>query len=122
MLHINEYIGMQTGFKINICSVCSVIPILTCYSDGKSKPWCQTCNKEPHCLKTGLNCHLKSKSYKKSQASTSFTGNVDDIWKRVVSNNNDRAKSMEIKICAFLAEHNSISLLCYVTRKSHEIA
>ncbi|CAB4024753.1 Hypothetical predicted protein [Paramuricea clavata] len=32
---------------------------------------------------------------------------MDDIWKRVASNNNDRAKSMEIKICgAFLAEHN----------------
>ena len=75
-------------------------------SDGRSKPWCQTCDKELHCSKTGLNRHLKSKSHEKSQASTSFTGNVDVIWKRVASNNNDRAKSMEIKICAFLAEHN----------------
>ena len=75
-------------------------------SDGKSKPWCKTCDKELNCSKTGLNRHLKSKSHEKDQASTSFTGNVDDIWKRVASNNNDRAKSMEIKICAFLAEHN----------------
>ena len=75
-------------------------------SDGKSKPWCKTCDKDLNCSKTGLNCHLKSKSHEKNQASTSFTGNVDDIWKRVASNNNDRAKSMEIKICAFLAEHN----------------
>ena len=75
-------------------------------SDGKSKPWCKTCDKDLNCSKTGLNRHLKSKSHEKNQASTSFTGNVDDIWKRVASNNNDRAKSMEIKICAFLAEHN----------------
>ncbi len=75
-------------------------------SDGKLEPWCKTCDKELNCSKTGLNRHLKSKSHEKSQASTSFTGNVDDIWKRVASNNNDRAKSMEIKICASLAEYN----------------
>lgn len=75
-------------------------------SDGKLKPWCKTCDKELNCSKTGLNRHFKSKSHEKNQASTSFTGNVGDICKRVTSNNNDRAKSMEIKICAFLVQHN----------------
>ena len=88
----------HSGFKTWLCKKVG--------SDGRSKPWCQTCDKELHCSKTGLNRYLKSKSHEKSQASTSFTDNVNDIWKRVASNNNDRAKSMEIKICAFLAEHN----------------
>ena len=75
-------------------------------SDGKPKPWCKTCEKELNCSKMGLNCHLKSKGHEKSQASSSFTGNVDDLWKRAATNYNDRVKSMEIKICAFLVEYN----------------
>jgi hypothetical protein len=91
-------ICQHSAFKMSLCKKVG--------SDGKFKPWCKTCDKEPNCSKTGLNCHLKSKSHEKNQASTSFTSNMDDIWKRVACTNNNRAKSMEIKTCAFLAEHN----------------
>ena len=96
-IFVNSWL-QHSAFKMSLCKKVG--------SDGKLKPWCKTCDKEPNCSKTGLNCHLKSKSNEKNQASTSFTSNMDDIWKRVACNNNDRAKSMEIKTCAFLAEHN----------------
>ena len=77
-------------------------------SDKKRRPFCKFCSK------TGLKRHLKSKTHEKCVAAVGAaktTATVSSLSKKSATLTHDRVKSMEIKLCAFLAEHDlAISL------------
>jgi hypothetical protein len=75
--------------------------------DGKRKPFCKICSKTITCSKTGLQRHLKSKSHENKVAALgSKICAVNSLFENNRSTAVRRVKSMEIKICAFLAEHD----------------
>ena len=83
-------------------------------SDKKRKPFCKFCSKTLSCSKTGLKRHLKSKTHEKCVAAvgcTKTTTTVSSLWQKSATLTGDRVKSMEIKLSAFVAEHDlAISL------------
>lgn len=71
----------------------------------KQQPFCKTCSKFITCSKTGLKRHLSSASHKKSHASsTANSSTITSLFNKASSR--DEASSMEIKLCAFISEHN----------------
>ena len=57
------------------------------------------------CTKTGLKRHLVSKSHQTKYAtSTASCSTITSLFNRAT--NRDETSSMEIKLCAFIAEHN----------------
>lgn len=74
-------------------------------NDRKPQPFCKTCNRFVTCTKTGLKRHLVSKSHQTKYAtSTASCSTITSLFNRAT--NRDETSSMEIKLCAFIAEHN----------------
>jgi hypothetical protein len=74
-------------------------------TDKRPQPFCKTCSKYVTCSKTGLKRHLDSASHKKCYASsTASSSTIVSLFNRPTIQ--DEARSMEIKLCAFIVEHN----------------
>ena len=72
--------------------------------DQKPKPYCELCQKLLTCSKTGITRHASSKKHQSQEKlSMSTKSTCDMVGHR---SNDDIASSMEVKICAFIAEHN----------------
>ncbi|XP_028408810.1 uncharacterized protein LOC114531390 [Dendronephthya gigantea] len=74
-------------------------------TDQKPQPFCKSCNKFVTCSKTGLKRHLISKSHQNRHAtSTASCSTITNLFNKAT--NRHETSSIEIKLCAFIAEHN----------------
>jgi hypothetical protein len=74
-------------------------------TERKPQPFCNTCSRFITCSKTGLKRHLVSKSHQTKYAtSTGRCSTITSLFDRATNRN--ETPTMEIKLCAFIAEHN----------------
>ena len=71
--------------------------------ENKPQPYCKYCQKFVTCTKTGLKRHSTS-NIQKNTKDTSVAGMLTSYFTK--SATRDETSSMEIKLCAFIAEHN----------------
>ena len=75
--------------------------------DGKLKPFCSWCDIQITCSKTGIRRHSLSSRHCSSKKMCGTNLPIQAMW-----NNNQFAKEIEPRICAFIAEHAlSLTLL-----------
>ena len=72
--------------------------------ENKPQPYCKYCQKFVTCTKTGLKRHSTSNIHQKNTKDTSVAGTLTSYFTK--SATRDETSSMEIKLCAFIAEHN----------------
>ena len=72
--------------------------------ESKPQPYCKYCQKFVTCTKTGLKRHSTSNIHQKNTKDTSVAGTLTSYFTK--SATRDETSSMEIKLCAFIAEHN----------------
>lgn len=71
----------------------------------KAQPFCKTCSKFVTCSKTGLKRHQTSTYHKRCHdASIGSTSTIPSLFNQPTIR--DATSSMEIKMCAFISEHN----------------
>lgn len=70
----------------------------------KPQPYCKYCQKFVTCSKTSLKRHSTSNIHHKNTKDTSAAGTLTRYFTK--SATRDETSSMEIKLCAFIAEHN----------------
>ena len=68
--------------------------------DRKLKPFCSWCNIEITCSKTGIRRHSLSSRHWSNKKTCGTSLSIQAMW-----NNNQFAKEIELRICAFIAEH-----------------
>ena len=73
-------------------------------NDRKAKPYCGLCEQMLTCSKTGIKRHASSKKHQSREKLTTTTRSLSHMVSRI--SNDDVATTMEVKICAFIAEHN----------------
>ena len=69
-----------------------------------SQPFCKVCDKFLACSKTSLKRHLATSLHQNRSATTGTTSTITSVFTKAASQ--EQTSSMEIKLCAFLAEHN----------------
>ena len=69
-----------------------------------SQPFCKVCDKFLACSKTSLKRHLATSLHQNRSATTGTTSTITSLFTKAASQ--EQTSSMEIKLCAFLAEHN----------------
>ncbi|XP_028407537.1 uncharacterized protein LOC114530155 [Dendronephthya gigantea] len=74
-------------------------------NDWKAKSYCKLCEQMLTCSKTGIKRHASSKKHQSKEKLTSTTMSLGHMVNQI-RNENDIATSMEVKICAFIVEHN----------------
>lgn len=72
--------------------------------ENKPQPYCKYCQKFVTCSKTSLKRHSTSNIHHKNTKDTSAAGTLTSYFTK--SATRDETSSMEIKLCAFIAEHN----------------
>ena len=68
--------------------------------DGKLKPFCSWCDVEKICSMTGIRRHYLSSRHCSGNISCRTNLSLQSMW-----NENQFAKEIELRICAFIAEH-----------------
>ena len=68
------------------------------------QPYCKVCDKFLTCSKTGLKRHLATYLHQKRSATTENTSTITSLFTKAATK--EQSSSMEIKLCAFIAEHN----------------
>jgi hypothetical protein len=74
--------------------------------ENKPQPYCKICQRFVTCSKTGLKRHSTSNLHQKIAKDTSVVGTGTLTSYFTKSATRDETSSMEIKLCAFIAEHN----------------
>ena len=72
--------------------------------DNTPQPFCKVCDKCLACSKTGLKRHLAMSLHQNRSATTGNTSTITSLFTKAASQ--EQSSSMEIKLCAFIAEHN----------------
>lgn len=73
-------------------------------SGRKMKPYCNLCEKFLTCSKTGVKRHKLSKKHQENLNSKSRTSSIRQMMNQATTA--DASTSMEVKLCAFVAQHN----------------
>ena len=69
-----------------------------------SQPFCKVCDKFLQYSKTSLKRHLATSLHQNRSAATGTTSTITSLFTKAASQ--EQTSSMEIKLCAFLADHN----------------
>ena len=73
-------------------------------TDGSIKPYCNICQLEINSTKTGIQRHMDSAKHQRKIQSTKGSQSLSTLFKRNSFEN--QRKVIEVKLCAFIAEHN----------------
>ena len=73
--------------------------------DGKMKPFCKVCTCWLTCAKTSLKRHGESQKHQ-GKVKLSRAGKMSSIDQLVRTPTSEATTSIEVKLCAFIAEHN----------------